>query len=148
MIAGQVKNLKQLIVGDGPMFDKFKKSCPNGEFLGSMSHYLVQKQWEKIAILLSTAPYESYGLAMREALLHRVPVVSRRNLGSMELNARYPQLVAIYDSTDEAVLQIMKLLELQSSRLIFDEYNRFRNNFIEEQDQSLKILARCWLYEI
>jgi glycosyltransferase involved in cell wall biosynthesis len=144
-ITTQIRSLNQLIIGDGPMADDFKKICPKGEFLGSISNRQVQQQWKRVSILLSTAPFESYGLSMREALLHNVPVVSRRNLGSMELHSKYPQLVAIYESEDQAVLLIEKLIEIQRKGSNEAEFVRFRMNFFAEQDQSLNRLAQSWI---
>ena len=42
--------------------------------------------WARVGVLLSLAPAESYGLAMREAIVNGVPVLAVRTVGSMALN--------------------------------------------------------------
>ena len=42
--------------------------------------------WPRVGILLSLAPAESYGLTMREAIVHGVPVLAVNSVGSMLLN--------------------------------------------------------------
>jgi glycosyltransferase involved in cell wall biosynthesis len=46
----------------------------------------LMNMWARVGILLSLAPAESYGLAMREAIVNGVPVLAVRSVGSMALN--------------------------------------------------------------
>ena len=50
----------------------------------------MEAAWNKIGILVSTAPSESYGRALREALIHGVPVWSTRTRGVSDLILESP----------------------------------------------------------
>lgn len=130
-----------IVVGDGPLRDEFHSKLPSAQFTGALSQEFVQDQWDRIGVLLSTAPFESYGLSMREALLFGVPVVSRKNLGSLELHVNYPKLVQVYETLDEAELQIRNFLANRPPKHSFSE---FKNDFFESQNLSLKRLASAW----
>ena len=50
----------------------------------------MENAWERIGILVSTAPSESYGRSLREALMHGVPVWSTDTRGLRDLIQEYP----------------------------------------------------------
>ena len=140
-IAGQFDHEQLLVIGDGPLKSDLQSKLSGAKFMGSLSQEEVQKQWSSIGVLLSSAPFESYGLSMREALLHGVPVVSRKNLGSMELQDRYPELIRVYETQDEATNHIRFFLRNPISAKSFE---RFQGEFLVNQDASLKKLAAAW----
>lgn len=137
-----------LVIGQGPLSNFFQKSLPGAQFLGALSNAQVQENWRKIAVLLSTAPHESYGLTMREALLHGVPVVSRKNVGSLELQVDFPELISVYSTLDEAESQIRKFLISKSNSVMEDEFRRFRETFFIKQEKYLEKLALAWSNEL
>lgn len=85
-----------IIVGDGRerknFEDLLKKSIPGDriEFTGHLESEDLELIWNKIGILVSTAPSESYGRALREALMHGVPVWSTRTRGLEDLILENP----------------------------------------------------------
>ena len=85
-----------IIVGDGRerknFEDLLKKSIPSDriEFTGYLESEDLELIWNKIGILVSTAPSESYGRALREALMHGVPVWSTRTRGLDDLILENP----------------------------------------------------------
>jgi len=88
--------IKLLIVGDGGSRKAFEElleeSFPKNqiEFTGQLSSEELEKAWERIGILVSTAPSESYGRTLREALMHGVPVWSTDTRGLRDLIQEYP----------------------------------------------------------
>jgi glycosyltransferase involved in cell wall biosynthesis len=56
-------------------------------FLGEITSAKMENAWAKVGILVSTAPKESYGRAIRESLVHGIPVLSRNTLGLQSLVA-------------------------------------------------------------
>jgi glycosyltransferase involved in cell wall biosynthesis len=140
-IASQFDQKQLLVIGDGPLRSEFQSELPGALFMGSLTQVEVQGQWNRIRVLLSSAPFESYGLAMREALLHGVPVVSRKNLGSLELQNRYPELIRVYETRNEAINHIRFFLRNSLSAKSFE---RFQSEFFANQDASLKKLAVAW----
>lgn len=139
-------NREQLmIIGDGPLAQTMKTILLGASFTGALTNKEVQGKWAEIGVLLSTAPYESYGLAMREALLHGVPVVSKENAGAIELEQRYPNLIKLYRSKDQAQQYLKEFLEKPLDK---KEFDAFRKDFFTEQEESLIRLAKVWLNEV
>lgn len=140
-IANSLPEIRKLVIGDGPLLQSMKTALRDGTFLGILDKEALERSWSKIGILLSTAPYESYGLTVREALLNEVPVVARVSVGVSELAARFPNLVRIFNDTSEAIALIH---ELEASPPRVDEYKEFKEWFVKEQSSSLTALAKLW----
>ena len=133
-----------LIIGEGPQAQTMKTLLVGATFTGALTNKEVQEKWAEIGVLLSTAPYESYGLAMREALLHGVPIVSKENAGAIELEQRYPNLIKLYRTKDQAQQYLKEFIEKPLDR---KEFDAFRKDFFTEQEKSLNLLAKVWLNE-
>ena len=133
-----------MVIGDGPLATRMKSELPKAIFTGLLSNQEVQKKWVGVGALLSTAPYESYGLAMREALLHGVPIVSKENAGAIELEQRYPNLIKLYRTKDQAQQYLKEFIEKPLDKKEFDV---FRKDFLTKQEKSLNLLAKVWLNE-
>ena len=82
---------------------------------------------------------------MREALLHGVPVVSKENAGAIELEQRYPKLIKLYKTRDQAQQYLKEFLEKPLDK---KEFESFRKDFFTEQEESLNRLAMVWLNEV
>ena len=134
-----------LIIGEGPQTQTMRMLLVGATFTGALTNKEVQEKWADIGVLLSAAPYESYGLAMREALLHGVPVVSKENAGAIELEQRYPNLIKLYRTKDQAQQYLKRFLEKPLGKKEFDV---FRKDFFAEQEASLNYLAKVWLNEV
>jgi glycosyltransferase involved in cell wall biosynthesis len=80
------------VAGDGPELNwlkrktKYLRKQDKIYFLGNLNIYELQRFWEKIGVLISVAPVESFGRAMREAIVNGVPVWTTRSTGSIELH--------------------------------------------------------------
>ena len=133
-----------LIIGEGPQAQTMKTLLVGATFTGALTNKEVQEKWAEIGVLLSTAPYESYGLAMREALLHGVPIVSKENAGAIELEQRYPNLIKLYRTKDQAQQYLKEFIEKPLNK---KEFDAFRKDFFTEQEKSLNLLAKVWLNE-
>jgi glycosyltransferase involved in cell wall biosynthesis len=133
-----------MVIGDGPLATRMKSELPKAIFTGLLTNQEVQKKWVGIGALLSTAPYESYGLAMREALLQGVPVVSRENAGAVELAQRYPNLIKLYKHKTQAQQYLREFLE---NPIDDKEFEIFKRDFFAQQEESLIRLAKVWLNE-
>lgn len=95
VISEYTSGLKVLIYGDGPekrnleaLLDR-KVSRLNVVLKGSYAN--LDLEWPEIGVLVSSAPAESYGRAMREAHIHGVPVLAVSSLGSKKLVSIAPQ---------------------------------------------------------
>lgn len=83
-----------LIAGEGPDLEWLTvelskiRQRGNVQLLGFLESVELEGFWKKCGVLLSTAPAESFGRAMREALVHGVPVLATISAGSLELNSQ------------------------------------------------------------
>ncbi len=82
MVALQSSDINTEIFGDGPEAKRIEKFIRNNglENRITLNGYLSKERheeiWKKIGVLVSTAETESYGRAIREALVHGVPAIS------------------------------------------------------------------------
>ncbi len=80
-----------VIAGSGPrkrIFESDLGKVLNPEkvmFLGELNLSEMEGAWQKIGVLVSTAPTESYGRAIREAIFNGVPVWAIPSTGSVSL---------------------------------------------------------------
>jgi glycosyltransferase involved in cell wall biosynthesis len=140
-ISKRIGNCNLIVAGDGPLKQVMENLLPQAKFLGHIPSSKMTNVWQGITVLLSCAPTESYGLAIREALLHGVPVVSRANLGSLEISSKFPSIIKTYSSLTEAVDLIEMLFGTPPKS---SEFEKFRTFFSFEQEFSLRSLARVW----
>ena len=136
-----LNDVSVIVAGDGAGLERMKSALPEGKFLGHLPRKEINTLWREIGVLLSTAPYESYGLSMREALLNGVPVVSRDNAGARELKKLAPDLISIYGNYEHAQSEIYRFLENRPSPASFESFSA---TFEREQSKSLQNLALAW----
>jgi len=78
------------IIGDGPGLSKLKKTLDTKlpqvhvSYSGWVDGDLLVKEFDKIDIMISTAEFESYGRAIREAEMLGIPVLAIRSSGVLD----------------------------------------------------------------
>jgi glycosyltransferase involved in cell wall biosynthesis len=139
------QDFSAIVIGDGPLrhqvSDYLQKQLPNLDcsLVGSISHPEVQRYWNRISILLSTAPNESFGLTLREAQLAGVMVIARNNSGTTANSLEFGRSITLFDTSQEAVNAIVQALDnpkdeedLPKIRLIQQQINlKSLNNLVE-----------------
>jgi len=140
-IANMLKGFSYLVAGDGPLLELFRRELKDATFKGRVPHEEIPDVYASISVLLSSAPLESYGLAIREALLFGVPVVTRKTSGTRELREKFPEIIAGYDTAEHAARAIAKFSGSIDSR-IFEDY---RNWLQANQDKNLRELVAHWV---
>jgi glycosyltransferase involved in cell wall biosynthesis len=140
-IANMLKGFFYLVVGDGPLLELFRRELPTATLKGRVPHKDVSKVYEDISVLLSSAPFESYGLAIREALLRGIPVVTRKTAGTKELRDRFPEIIVGYDTVEEAALAIARFSGFIESKFFAD----YRDWFEKKQNADLRDLVSHWV---
>lgn len=138
--------LNVLIIGDGPeksRITNFMVSNPRYpiDFRGTLPKPVVLESFKSIRMLLSCAPSEGYGLAMREAILSGTPVVALRNEGTSELKSRFPEMIFLFSSVDEAVLEIQAHFGQEVS---LDLVKRYRQEQAESDEIAVQSLIDSW----
>lgn len=105
VIASIDKNVEFEIIGDGPEFSDFKAllvDIPSVViWTGRITNDEVLNHLSNIDVLISTAEKESYGLAIREAVLHGVQVIALRNMGSEAALDDFPNGVVLFSNVSE-----------------------------------------------
>jgi glycosyltransferase involved in cell wall biosynthesis len=140
------RGINLLVVGEGPLREQMHyrllQYSDRVEFTGQLSARELISVWKRIHTLLITAPFESYGMAAREALLNGCFVVAPNIDAYRDLKALAPNMVHLYENQIEAY-QLMELV-LKKSQTI--EYiQELRTNFFSNQEQSLQNLAKSWV---
>ena len=135
-----------IVIGDGPqkeMIERLKNSKEDLklELLGALPHNQVLTHYADFNLLLSCAPDEGYGLALREAILSGVPVVARKNLGTLELLKQFPDMVFLFDSTQEAVNLIKSKYGILIDPELIQLYRRRQEDF---DKSNIATLVKSW----
>ena len=84
-------NFSVVVVGSGNSRDKLENELaqflPQSRisFLGNIDPVNMREAWNKLGVLVSCAPAESYGRAMRESLVHGIPVWATQSSGATDL---------------------------------------------------------------
>ena len=145
------KDFKVVIVGDGPSKDKFLLKLESVItknriiYLGQLPESQLRKVWKKIGVLVSMAPVESYGRAMRESLIAGVPVWATVSAG-------------VRDLMDNCKKGEVKFLDLSNSSVSLEkDFNsllktkvssNFSKTFIKENNIYATKLANSWINTI
>jgi len=142
------KDFKVIVIGDGPSKDKFllKLSSVISKnriiYLGQLPESELRKAWNRIGVLVSMAPVESYGRVIRESLIAGVPVWATASAG-------------VNDLMDNCKKGEVKLLDLSKSDTSLDKDFKtllktkvgsdFSKRFIKENNTYAAKLASSWI---
>lgn len=134
------------IIGDGPLRRYFEEEVQKigvpYEFTGRLTQNELKSEWTNISVLLSAAPTESYGMAMREAVMQGCAVVSYTNSGSKDVAKHYPNSVKLFTDSSSGVSLI---IEAMNSQIDIQEVERYRNEFTQLQKDNITKLVKSWI---
>ena len=137
-----------VIAGGGPEESRFleeiKDLLPKSRirFLGHLPEKELKKVWKGIGVLVSTAPAESYGRVMREALVAGVPVWAMKSSGVEDLiSMAGKDAVKILDLTKSNHELSVELDRLLKSKVLLS----FRKQFIKDNSTYAQLLAKSWV---
>jgi glycosyltransferase involved in cell wall biosynthesis len=137
-----------VIAGGGPEESRFleeiKELLPKSRirFLGHLPEKELKKVWKGIGVLVSTAPAESYGRVMREALVAGVPVWAMKSSGVEDLiSMAGKDAVKILDLTKSNHELSVELDRLLKSKVLLS----FRKQFIKDNSTYAQLLAKSWV---
>jgi glycosyltransferase involved in cell wall biosynthesis len=142
------KDFDVIIIGSGKAESEFisrvKLEIPRQrlQILGQLSELSLAMMWNKIGVLASLAPVESYGRVMREGLISGVPVWVSKSSGALDLiNMSRSKGVKLLDlnSSDKILLN-----EFESLIRVKPDYN-FRNKLLIENKTLASLLVNSWL---
>lgn len=137
-----------VVVGDGPDRKNFEAKLANVlppeniKFIGNLSQAEMGSAWSQIGILVSTAPTESYGRAVREALVWGIPVWATPSSGISDLQRDVSQrYVKDLNLELPANRQVGIFEELLSTRVPIE----VRNRLIGADQSALTALIESWI---
>ena len=139
---------KIAIAGDGDLRENFlsnlSRILPESQikYFGNLPSSELDAFWKICSVLLSSAEEESYGMAIREAVLNGRKVVAKLNAGTIEIQRIFPRAIYLFRNEEEASLKLEKAFEENLTPL---EVHRYRMHQQEENKHSLKNLAQSWL---
>lgn len=117
------EKLDIVIIGDGPernwLTTQFNKLSPRLKFnfMGYLGSSELQHVWDNVDVLLSLAPFESYGLTIREALICGTPVLALPSSGVQDLNEaiinKWVQLISDPISELELIQQVQSIKNIR-----------------------------------
>ena len=107
------------IIGNGPLKHKvislMGKFPDRIDYQGHQNSESLQLVYGRSTLLLSSAPTEGYGLALREAILSGVKVVARDCAGVQELEKEFPSSIFRYNSVTEAITLLTAKLQSETT---------------------------------
>ena len=137
-----------VIAGGGPEESRFleeiKELLPKSKirFLGHLPEKELKKVWRGIGVLVSTAPAESYGRVMREALVAGVPVWATKSSGVEDLISKAGKdavkILDLANSNHELSKEFDQLLKSKVSL-------SFKKQFIKVNSTYAQLLAKSWV---
>ncbi len=147
-----IKNLKTRvnvfdlrIIGDGPLRKYFEEELEKigvpYKFTGRLTQSELKNEWENISVLLSTAPAESYGMAMREAVMQGCAVVSYTNSGSKDVAKQYPDSVNLFTDVSGGSSLI---IDAMNNQINTNKVERYRSEFMQLQKDNIDKLVKSW----
>ena len=141
-------NFSIVIAGTGPEKDIFLKKLKSIspiikiEYFGHIPNNRMSLVWIKIGVLVSMAPAESYGLAIREALLHGIPVWATNSSGvndlKMECQSGELKILDLKKENFSINRDFERLLKVKIS-------TSFAKKFIKENNTYSAKLAKFWI---
>jgi glycosyltransferase involved in cell wall biosynthesis len=112
------------IVGEGKERESLinlinKENLTKLVFLGHLDKNEIESAWEEIDVLVVTAKFESYGMALREALIRSIPVLCTSTSGSEELIRQFEgegiEVLSREDDSRSIAVKYRKLRECKVS---------------------------------
>ena len=148
-------DFRVVVAGDGTLKNKFEDELVDilGKqkvmFLGNLESTKLDKFWNQISILVSTAPAESFGRSIREAILADKPVWAVKTSGVTDLMLEIEQdEILLLDpslSADELSSQFQNLLSCSvspsSKKLLWERNATAIPRLIESWESTQKIEA-------
>ncbi len=137
-----------VLIGDGPLRSKVESIVDHSGFkarvkiLGRLPHSAVFENMSESWLLLSSAPEEGFGLAIREAAYAGLFVVALSNLGTKEARQELSPALEVFSTNEEAITACERALENQLSPSDLDNIRSIRKTLNQE---SLRKIALSWL---
>ena len=132
-----------LIIGDGPERENFQSGLSNipanqVSFVGKLPNEEALDLMAKSSLLLSTAPFESFGMAMVEAAKIGLPIVSKPTSGALDLSGGYDS-ISLGNSPRELAELALTALNRETPGVISDPL------FLQSENEAIDAIVDAWI---
>ena len=150
-INSSTNDFKVIVIGTGNQKSSFLKrlklviSNKRVTYLGQLSEKELNNAWNKIGVLVSIAPVESYGRVMREALLAGVSVWAAPTSGAKDLFKECKSgQIRVLELNDNPKILNQSFVSLLNSKIDL----KYRSKFVKENSGYAAKLINSWLITI
>jgi glycosyltransferase involved in cell wall biosynthesis len=140
-------NFKLMVLGGGPEENEMKRelskvlTSAQVKFHSFLEPRDMASFWTQIDLILSLAPSESYGRAMREALLFGIPVLAIESSGVKDLIQLVGEESVLTVTPEAASAEIVvKIEKLLTARVSYDT----KNKIMEVEQRKNSLLIESW----
>jgi glycosyltransferase involved in cell wall biosynthesis len=136
------------VVGEGPLKQLFEPHVNNTSgatkviLHGQKNEMEVKGFLAKSDLLISLAPEEGYGLALREAVLSGVHVLARRNNGTSDVLSRFPGRIDLIENASEAFEFVKRFKPIDEDP---GELAEIRNDQEVSDLRNIEALVMSWI---
>ena len=132
-----------LIIGDGPERESFQNGMgdiPANQvsFVGKLPNEEALDLLAKSSVLLSTAPFESFGMAMVEAAKIGLPIVSKPTSGALDLSEGYDS-ISLGNTPKELAGLSLAALNREAPGVISDSL------FLQSENETVDAIVDAWI---
>ena len=132
-----------LIIGDGPERENFKNGLGDipvnqVSFVGKLPNEEALELMAKSSLLLSTAPFESFGMAMVEAAKIGLPIVSKPTSGALDLSEGYDS-ISLGNTPNELARLALAALNRETPGVILDSL------FLQSENETVDAIVDAWI---
>lgn len=112
-LSSSCSEVKFEVAGDGPLrltIERLERQFPTQvKYWGQLNSRLLSELYGRSSFLLSAAPSEGYGMALREAIYNDVQIIAKKCTGTESLKREFPERVHLFETTESAI-EILKSL--------------------------------------
>lgn len=132
-----------LIIGDGPERENFQSGLSNIpsnqlSFVGKLPNEEALELLAKSSLLLSTAPFESFGMALVEAAKIGLPIVSKPTSGALDLSEGYDSM-SLGNTSKELAGLALTALNREKPGVISDSL------FLQSENETVDAIVDAWI---
>jgi glycosyltransferase involved in cell wall biosynthesis len=132
-----------LIIGDGPERENFQSGLNNipanqVSFVGKLPNEEALELIAKSSLLLSTAPFESFGMAMVETAKIGLPIVSKPTSGALDLSEGYDS-ISLGNTPKELAGLALAALNRETPGVISDSL------FLQSENETVDAIVDAWI---